>query len=314
MNTNLTTSSTVLIVDDTPANLAYLSDALHEAGYRVLVAIDGDTALERLKLVTPDIILLDAVMPGRDGFSTCEAIREQQHGTDIPIIFMTGLMDTEHIVRAFKLGAMDYVIKPVRPEELLARIRAHIKRARITKRAQQSVESFGKAGITINHDATITWQTPRAREWLDKYFGSDQASCRNQLLRWLQQRNFPADERAMPLTISTDEGRLNIHYGNLVEGGEHLLLLDEQRNDLSGVRFKRAFQLTPRESEVLQWLAAGKTNRDIATILAMSPRTVNKHLERVYIKMGVETRSAAVAMAAQTLANPENDHQKHGAG
>ncbi len=87
-------------------------------------------------------------------------------------------------------------------------------------------------------------------------------------------------------------------------GGERLILLDEQRSDASTRRLAESCRLTGREAEVLNWLAGGKTNRDIAEILGMSPRTVNKHLERVYVKLGVENRAAAVAIAVQTLGSP----------
>src|SRR5262245_55911578 len=159
----------VLIVDDTPANLAYLSDALDEAGYQVLVAIDGPTALERLKLITPDVILLDAVMPGMDGFQTCRAIKEDPATRDIPVIFMTALVDSEHVVRGFTEGAIDYVTKPVRQQEVMARISAHVNKNRLLHKAQKSIDACGKASATLDHHGNFTWQSPRAREWLREY-------------------------------------------------------------------------------------------------------------------------------------------------
>jgi DNA-binding CsgD family transcriptional regulator len=90
----------------------------------------------------------------------------------------------------------------------------------------------------------------------------------------------------------------------VIEGGERLLLLEEHNDDLSTRRLTQRLGLTSREAEVLNWLSAGKTNRDIAEILGISPRTVNKHLERIYVKLGVETRSAAAAVAVQTITSP----------
>jgi DNA-binding NarL/FixJ family response regulator len=298
----------VLIVDDTPANLAYLSDALNDAGFKVLVAIDGATALERLNLVTPDVILLDAVMPGMDGFETCRAIKQRPDSRDIPVIFMTGLVDTPHVVRAFEQGAIDYVTKPVRQEEVLARIVTHIARARMLKHAQQSIDSCGKAGFTMDIGGNITWQTPRAREWLTDYLSDSDHSPRWQQLRaWIDEiaggKSTSADASAQ-FSLTREAGRLRVHYLGLTEGGERLLLLEEHRDDLTAQRLTHRLGLTCREAEVLDCLRGGKTNRDIAQILGMSPRTVNKHLERIYVKLGVETRSSAAVIAMQTIASP----------
>ena len=113
-----------LIVDDVPENLALLSDALSEAGYTVLVATDGQSALERLTMVVPDIILLDAVMPGMDGFETCRRIKADTRLRSIPVVFMTALDSVEDKVAGFTAGGVDYITKPFSPKELVARIRA----------------------------------------------------------------------------------------------------------------------------------------------------------------------------------------------
>jgi DNA-binding NarL/FixJ family response regulator len=309
MNTAQSKPDTVLIVDDTPANLAYLSDALNDAGFKVLVAIDGATALERLNLITPDIILLDAIMPGMNGFETCQAIKQRPDGRDIPVIFMTGLVDTPHVVRAFEQGAIDYVTKPVRQEEVLARIATHIARARMLKYAQQSIDSCGKAGFTVDAQGNITWQTPRAREWLKEYLNVAGYSQRwEQLRTWIDniaRISAGATDTTAQISLTCESGRLRVHYVGLTEGGERLLLLEEEhRHDSTAKRLALCWSLTSREAEVLNWLCSGKTNRDIAQILGISPRTVNKHLDRIYEKMGVETRSSATAIAIRTIASP----------
>ena len=297
----------VLIVDDTPANLAYLSDALDEAGYRVLVAIDGPTALERLRLVTPDVILLDAVMPGMDGFQTCRAIKDDPATRDIPVIFMTALVDSEHVVRGFGEGAIDYLTKPVRQQEVVVRIAAHVNRNRLLHKAQKSIDACGKASATLDQRGNFTWQSARARQWLQQYCDEGGAGTKDRLRTWINSvicGNFAQNEAGSHLCLSRRGARLNIHYAGEVPGGERLLLLDELRVDASARRLAESCRLTGREAEVLNWLAGGKTNRDIAEILGISPRTVNKHLERVYVKLGVENRAAAVAIAVQTLGAP----------
>src|SRR5256885_15474481 len=102
----------VLIVDDVPDNLSVLHDALDESGYTVLVATSGEAALQRAEQALPDIVLLDAMMPGLDGFEVARRLKAGAATAHIPIIFMTGLTDTEHLVAALEAGGVDYVTKP----------------------------------------------------------------------------------------------------------------------------------------------------------------------------------------------------------
>ena len=105
----------VLIVDDVPENLSMLHDALDESGYAVLVATDGESALQSARRSMPSIILLDALMPGMDGFEVCRRLKADLATQHIPVVFMTGLTDSEHVVSAFEAGGSDYVAKPARP-------------------------------------------------------------------------------------------------------------------------------------------------------------------------------------------------------
>lgn len=212
---------TVLVVDDAPDTLRMLCDALADEGYTVLVARDGEQALSRLDHVTPDAILMDAVMPGLTGFETCQRIKNHAQWSAIPVIFMTGLAETAHVVAGFDAGGVDYVVKPVRIEEILARLTTHVRNARLARQAMQAMRT-GQSG---------------------------------------------------PMPDAVGSSRLN---------------------DAA---------LTPRETEVLSWLAKGKTNRDIADILGMSHRTVNKHLEHIFEKLGVETRAAAAALASRAISS-----------
>ena len=107
----------VLLVDDAPQCLGALAHELEAEGYTVLVADSGDAALQRLDLVSPDAVVLDALMPGLSGFETCRHIKANPVWSHIPVIFMTGLSETEHIVEGFQAGGVDYVVKPIRPRE-----------------------------------------------------------------------------------------------------------------------------------------------------------------------------------------------------
>jgi two-component system NtrC family sensor kinase len=118
--------ATVLIIDDTPANVAVLADYLEDQGLRVVVAQDGEEGLERARFVKPDLILLDVMMPGMDGFETCQRLKLNPDLKDIPVIFMTALTDSSKVVNGFAVGGVDYVTKPIQIEEVLARINTHL--------------------------------------------------------------------------------------------------------------------------------------------------------------------------------------------
>lgn len=117
---------TILLVDDTPNNLQLIFKYLKDSGYKVLVAQSGKIAIETAKLILPDLILLDIMMSELNGFETCRHLKTNIYTKDIPIIFMTALSETNTKVEGFKLGAVDYVTKPIDREELLARICTHL--------------------------------------------------------------------------------------------------------------------------------------------------------------------------------------------
>ncbi|MGD1874083.1 MAG: EAL domain-containing protein [Mastigocoleus sp.] len=127
----------ILVVDDTPCNLNVLFSHLREAGFKVLVAQTGENALKSAEYIKPNLILLDILMSGVDGFEVCSRLKQNQTTKDIPIIFMTALSDSTNKVQGFELGAVDYITKPIQKEELLARIHTHIS---IEKMRQNLVE------------------------------------------------------------------------------------------------------------------------------------------------------------------------------
>jgi two-component system, NtrC family, sensor kinase len=125
--------NTVLIVDDNPTNLEVLSTSLTSAGFRVAVALDGETAIKQIKYRQPELILLDVMMPGIDGFETCRRLKSDTQTQDVPIIFMTALADTEHKVKGLSLGAIDYITKPFQQDEVLARVNVHLQNSQFAK-------------------------------------------------------------------------------------------------------------------------------------------------------------------------------------
>lgn len=120
-------SPTVLIVDDTPSNLGLVVKILEEKGYQVGIAQDGEEGVQRAELLQPDLILLDVMMPGMDGFETCQQLKARESTRDIPVIFMTALASPEHKVKGFETGGVDYVTKPLQIDEVMARVDTHVK-------------------------------------------------------------------------------------------------------------------------------------------------------------------------------------------
>ena len=316
----------VLIVDDIPDNLAVLHDALDESGYTVLVAIDGASAIARAAQALPDIVLLDALMPGMDGFEVARRLKADQATAPIPIVFMTALTDTEHVLAAFAAGGVDYVSKPIRPREVVARIAAHLQSARHAKQARNALDAFGHASIALRPaDGRVLWQTPLARDLMRRHFGGGETArpgvdtaggpshAPAGLCDWVRARVTPAGagegraDAAAPASAAdtwscvTGTQRLHCSLHPASAEDEWLIVLTESSNGAAVEALSLQFRLTAREAEVLYWVAQGKTNRDIGDILGTRPKTITKHLEHVFEKLGVETRTAAAARVLGTL-------------
>ncbi|MBD2203253.1 hybrid sensor histidine kinase/response regulator [Calothrix sp. FACHB-1219] len=138
-------TGTILVVDDNPTNIQVLFDILSEIGYRVAIAKSGEAALQRLQSYQPDLILLDVMMPGIDGFETCQRLKAEANTRDIPVIFMTALSDTVDKVKGLSLGAVDYITKPIQHEEALARIRVHLQLHNSQKILEQRTSQLSQA-------------------------------------------------------------------------------------------------------------------------------------------------------------------------
>ncbi len=301
-------SDVVLIVDDVPDNLAVLHDALDESGYTVLLATSGEAALARAAQALPDIVLLDAMMPGMDGFEVARRLKAAPQTAHIPIIFMTGLTETEYLVAALDAGGVDYVTKPIKPKEVLARMQVHLQGARERRQARNALDAFGFASITVRaSDGKLMWQTPLARDLLARYYGTEAPQTPTPVLTWLRRHLADAVALIEPPRLSIELGpkrltfRLHQQIGDSEGGGDWLIIMREQSDESVIDAMALSFKLTPREAEVLYWVVKGKINRDIGDILGSSPMTVKKHLERVFAKLGVETRTAAAGMAMSRI-------------
>ena len=290
-----------LVVDDSPETLRLLTDALDGAGMTVMVAMDGAAALRIVEQITPDIVLLDALMPGMDGFETCRRLKRDAGFSNVPVIFMTGLAETEHIVGGLEAGGVDYVTKPIVIEEMLARIRVHLANARLTQSARAALDVSGRYLLAVNGQGKVVWATPQAQKMLSENLAplsaGEEFALSEPMLQWLVQMQS-GRTKSKPQTASFPENeQLQLQYMGKLGPNEFLLRLAKDSSSDTPIEFSSELGLTTREGEVLSWLSKGKTNRDIAQILGLSPRTVDKHLEQIYAKLGVENRTAAAAIA-----------------
>lgn len=297
---------TVLVVDDTPANLGVVLESLGSAGLRVLMAENGERALELIGKQSIDLVLLDVMMPGLDGFATFERLRRRPEGATLPVLFMTAVDDPLQKVRALEAGAVDYISKPVHPPEVLARVRTHLElraarrelerknaalEAEIAVRADaeaQLAQSLDRALLVSDRDGRVVFQTLRATHLLHKHLpehtpgrlppelqGSDRHASQAGVLL-LRRFNAPGDDALNVLQLSEESAP-------------------------PGPQELTALGLTPRQAEVLYWIAQGKTNGEIAVILGTSPRTIDKHVEQLLERLGVENRLAAASRASEIL-------------
>jgi DNA-binding response OmpR family regulator/DNA-binding CsgD family transcriptional regulator len=296
---------TLLVVDDTPETLGFLTDTLDHAGYTVLIATDGDSALDLVDQITPDLVLMDAVMPGMNGFETCRRLKREKSLSHLPVIFMTGLSQTEHVVEGLAAGGVDYVTKPIVVDELLARIRVHLANARIANGSRVALDATGRFLLATDRTGRFLWCTPKAKQLLAELFPahSDQeASLPPAIVEQLLRLRREGPKSLARSLLEVGGRRLEISVLSPIGPDELLFRLTEVSTEGDERVLQQTLSLTSRESEVLLWISRGKSNREIGEILTISPRTVNKHLEQIFVKLGVENRASAAARAVRTLA------------
>lgn len=287
-------AATLLLVDDTPANLALLLDALGGAGYDLRIAESGESALSQMVRHVPDLVLLDVVMGGIDGFETCRRIKAHPRGRDVPVIFMTVLGDPNEKVRAFDAGAVDYITKPVHPPEVIAHVRTHLGLRALQRSLEEELalridaenqlsQSLDRAVVLTDAAGKIVFATRFAENLLHKHVSGYEPGL-------------------LPPALTTD-AHPTLRARRFAERGRDDLvtLVLEERDASVGPTALRQLGVSPREAEVLYWIAEGKGNAEIAMILGTSLRTVEKHVERIFDKLGVESRVAAAVAALGLL-------------
>jgi DNA-binding NarL/FixJ family response regulator len=307
---------TILVVDDLPSNVDVVCNHLTLSGFRVLYAGNGARAIKQLGVTVPDLILLDVRMPGMDGLQTCRAIKANPVWVHVPIIFMTVADEIDQKRAAFQAGAVDYVTKPILPEEVEIRVRLHLQLREFQEELERKNEALrqeielrvdaeeqlagllDQAYLIANPSEEIVFATRSARALLQAFFGElGQNGLPIPVREWL------ADQAGCtPLMVSAPgQGELRVEALAVSPNGTVALRL-EPPNSPWGPRALLSLGLTPREAEVLYWICEGKTNPEIATILNASANTIKKHNQNLFVKLGVETRMAAARMAAEVMA------------
>lgn len=283
-----------LVVDDNPDALGMVSMALEQSGITVLIATDGQAAIDLAHRVEPDVILMDAVMPGINGFETCRTLKSGPCAVTAPIVFMTGLTEKEHILEGLNSGGVDYITKPVVVEELIARLSTHIANSRLLQSARTALDTSGRLVLAFGPGGELLWGSQRATDALNGF------DLESQGVAW---KNWIALCRTQPVSAVPpfEAGHLTFQFMGMTPVPEVLVKVIRRSADRKEDVLAETFNLTPREAEVLFWLTLGKTNRDISAILGLSARTVNKHLEQIFQKMGIDNRTSAAVMADRVL-------------
>ncbi|GAA0420058.1 response regulator [Cocleimonas flava] len=296
------TKGIVLVADDSAEALGMINEALINEGYTVLVAMNGEQAISIANRMVPDIILMDIIMPIMDGVEACKELKKNSDLTDIPVIFMTGLSDKDYLFQSLDAGGVDYINKPVQFDELLARIKVHLRNSKSTRSAHKALNQIGQLAFTCDANAKIIWATNTAQKLLESAGINTEENSElmsEQIRFWLSSN----PEKHGSLWLKDFDKPIQVCFLGRPAPGEYLLRLTNDDEISTRELFCERFSVTERESEVLFWLVRGKTNREIGQILSMSPRTVNKHLEPIFRKLGVENRTSATAVCLRFLSH-----------
>jgi DNA-binding NarL/FixJ family response regulator len=299
----MATDELILVVDDDAEACALVTAALDQAGLPAISASSGQAALALVAEARPSLIVLDAVMDGLSGFETCRRLKALPDSAHLPVIFITGLSETEHVVEGLRAGGVDYVTKPIVLEELVARVRVHLANARYAESARTALDVAGRSLFAVETlSRRLLWRTPAAADLLAACFPDAGAGLPPEIAQPVAAMTArPPEPGTAPILVVLEGRRLEVAYLGS-SGQEAYFRLSESVQGREADILRSALQLTQREAEVLVWIAHGKPNRDISEILNISPRTVNKHLEQVFSKLGVENRAAAASIATRVVA------------
>lgn len=328
------TKASILLVDDTPANLHLLIQELIQENYKVLVAESGSSALERVRYAMPDIILLDVMMPGINGFETCRRLKAIPETQDIPVLFLSALDDAVDKVQGFAVGGVDYITKPLQAAEVLARVQTHLSirhlqralqvqndelEARVLKRTKQLQEEVERRKQQENEKHKLLEilgkQSDQLRDLMTFAMESNQlrhATLADTVMtqvthnvRLLTNHLDILNNFAVHLENGNDRHQLTIqlhHIRETLAQLENVLQYATTEIRQPAMEIQEALanpllKLSAREREVLQLIIDGKSNAEIAELLYLSETTVRTHRSRMMQKLDLNDSVALVKFA-----------------
>lgn len=298
----------ILLVDDVPANLGALGEFLVAAGAKIFIAQSGAAALARLGGVQPDLILLDVNMPGLGGLDVCRRLKAEPATADVPVLFITALGDMADKVAGFVAGGVDYITKPFQAEEVLARVSAHLRIRQLQRELAAHAAELQRQNDVLELEMQRRIATERAMQRaLDRavVVASPTGAirfCSDRAARLLA-RHFPdRPPDRMPDALLKGQCVPGLRAAHsLRPDSDAVLWLLEEAPPAATPAMLEPLGLTPREAEILFWIAHGKSNAEIGTILDLAPNTVKKHVYNLLPKLGLETRLAAALRAMEIL-------------
>nr|WP_186004352.1 LuxR C-terminal-related transcriptional regulator [Gluconobacter thailandicus] len=299
----------ILVADAPSPSLRRLAEALEQAGMTAMTEPNGEAILDTLKTVSPDLVVMEVALPGLGGFEVANRIRHDPTFSHIPFIFRTEQMDTQNVLRGLAAGGLDYISKSRPVEEMVARIQAHLRVTFETRTLRLALDACHRPTIGVTTDGCLSWHTPAAASLLSGLFVSWQPhiplpSALRDVCAELAKQGPASEHRTIELNgamrSTIEGGSLKCIAGATMPDGTLGVTLLLRRAGEEERRLAARHNLTTREAQVLFWISRGKSNRDISEVLGISARTVNKHLEQIFAKLGVENRASAAAIAVKT--------------
>ncbi len=327
-------SATILIVDDTPAILALLYEQLEQNDFSVMVAESGTSALQRIRRIKPDLILLDVLMPNLDGFETCRRLKADPATQEIPVIFMTGLHDINEMVHGFAVGGVDYITKPLQMPEVLARVHTHLTirqlqqqlqeqnelleqrvhertqalQAEINRRRQQEAEKQKLLDMVSKQSDQLRSLTAWVIDSHQQHGAGLSATLRTQMTQTLHIVQMQLDlinDAVAQLTDRASRELIAYHSHNLTvtlaqleeELGSFVTEINKPNLVAQEALENPLIKLSAREREVMQLIVDGKANPEIAELLYVSETTVRTYRSRILQKLELDDVTALIKFA-----------------